>query len=129
MLNLYQRNKINTIIYYLLDSNSYFSTTSQHTNKEDFYYYNGHYYELGSENQIVSQIRLHFPNVQLSDLDISRIIGPIQDLSTITDNFDNTRYSCYLNGVLDTQTNILLPFSPTLLLFRIRIDAQPVLLR
>ena len=120
---------LNTIIDYLLDSNSYFSTTSQHTNKEDFYYYNGHYYELGSENQIVSQIRLHFPNVQLSDLDISRIIGRIQDLSTIKeDNFDNARYSCYLNGVLDTH-QYTTTFLTTLLLFRIRMDAQPVLLR
>jgi hypothetical protein len=112
MYNLYSQNKINTIVEYLLDSNTYASTTSQHANKLDFSFFNGQYYEPNAESQIIQQIKQHFPKVHFTDKEISKIIGQIQDLSIITDDFDNPRYVGYLNGIHDTQTNQLLPFSP-----------------
>ena len=111
--NLAQRNKINTIVESILDTNTYASTKLQHCDKLDFFFYNGQYYELGAESHIEQRIREYFPNVKLTDKEISRIITRIQDLSPVTDSFDSDpNLTNYLNGVYNHKENKLYPHSP-----------------
>lgn len=102
-------NQINMITDFILDSNSFASTTQQRDNTEDYYWFNGQYYELGAEGLILDLISQNFQTVR-SCSTIWAIIDKVQQLS-LTDNLDNHRYACYLNGVYDAKLHQLYPYS------------------
>ena len=103
-------NQINLITDFILDTYSFASTVHQRDNSDDFYYFNGQYYELGAEGLIFDLISQNFPTVR-SRSTIWAIIDKLQRFSVI-DDFDNPRYTCYLNGVYDTELHRFYPHSP-----------------
>lgn len=108
----YRSNQINLITDFILDSYSFASTMQQRDNAEDFYYYETGIYQLGAEGLIFDIISQNFPTIR-SRSTIWAIIDKIQRLSAVTNNFDDPRYACYLNGVYDYKQNKLLLHSPS----------------
>lgn len=110
-------NLINLITDYILDSHSFASTTQQQSNSENFYWYDSTtgIYQPDAEGKIFDTITDSFPTVR-SRSTIWAIINKVQQLSSITDDFDNPRYNCYLNGIYDHKQNKLYPHSHRYLL-------------
>lgn len=108
----FRSNIINLISDFILDAYSFVSTTQQRSNSENFYWYDSTtgIYQPDAEGKIFDTITHNFPTIR-SHSTIWAIIDKVQQLSSTTDDFDNPRYTCYLNHVYDHKQNKLYPHS------------------
>ena len=115
-MNFARSNRINTVVDYILNDYSFFSTTEQAQSKDNFYYYdqaNG-FYILDAEMFILDKINEIFPNQFKHYSHIRDVINLIQKFSPIIpqDQIDTPHIQNWINGLYDKNTNSLIRHTP-----------------